>query len=119
MEVLNPIKDVDPNLQYVCAMLLESKGLTPDRFMSDVIANLSLTTQVVLNAEKHYRSLQLFKDPWVLNVLDPPSNCGHLLVDTVEADVTFSVGKGKSIQKFPTQWFVLRSRAGMRTSEAC
>ena len=74
---------------------------------------------MVLNAEKHYRSLQLFKDPWVLKVLDPPSNCGHLLVDTVEADVTFSVGKGKSIQKFPAQWFVLRSRAGMRTSEAC
>jgi hypothetical protein len=110
MEVLNPIKDVDPYLQYVCAMLWESTGLTPDRFMSDVIAKLSLTTQAVLNAEKHYRSLQLFKDPWVLKVLDPQSNCGHLLVDTKEADVIFSVGYGKSIQNFPAHWFVLVSR---------
>jgi hypothetical protein len=109
MEVLNPFKGVDPNLQYVLAVLWESTGLTPDRFMSDVIANLSLTTQAVLNAEKHCRSLQLFKDPWV-KVLDPQSNCGHLLIDTKEADVTFSVGKGKSIQKFPAHWFVLVSR---------
>ena len=56
-----------------------------------------------------YRSLQLFKDPWV-KVLGPDSDCGHLLFDTKEADVTFSVVTGKSVQKFPGHRFVLASR---------
>ena len=109
IDLMNPIRDVAPELRCVCAMIWESTGLIHQDFLPSVVDQLQLTAHQVILAKNLFGSLQIFEEPWAQGFSD--DDYSALLDDLKLADVIFTVVQSGEKQRFPAHWFVLAPRS--------